>query len=247
MRFHSRVLYIQFVVDHLGHRMTPQGFDNLLQRRAHVVALVAHHSNAEHGHLPVVLSIDFGHGDVKTVPQPILDAPHHLALVLQAPRLPQEQPHAERTDDHDDECLMTNDESRTNTKSECETGNLTLGVVIGTSSFFRHSSFGLRHSLQGSLHLLDAVRLDSIVHLDVVVAGDLQAALKAFAHLADVFLDALERFQAGGPVRRRINDHPLTNDADLGGALDGPLGNVTAGHGADPADFESLADDGPAQ
>ena len=37
--------------------------------------------------------------------------------------------------------------------------------------------------------------------LDVVVAGDLDAALEALADLADVLLEALERFQADGAVR----------------------------------------------
>ena len=38
--------------------------------------------------------------------------------------------------------------------------------------------------LQRSLHLLDAVRLDDVADLDVVVAGDLDAALEALADLA---------------------------------------------------------------
>src|SRR5262249_11517959 len=46
-----------------------------------------------------------------------------------------------------------------------------------------------------SLHLLHAVSFDHVVDLDVVVAGNFQAALEAFAHLADILLEALERVQ----------------------------------------------------
>src|SRR5205823_2401633 len=62
-----------------------------------------------------------------------------------------------------------------------------------------------------------------------------------------VLLEALQRLQAGGAVRRRVDDGPAPDDAHQGRALDGPLGDVAAGDGADPADLERLADDGPAQ
>src|SRR5437867_9085756 len=137
---------------------------------------------------------------------------------------------------------MTNDESRTNAHPSDEPGRRLAP---------RHLSLVLPHSfvipLQGSLHLLDAVSLDRIVYLDVVVTGNLQAALKAFTDLAHVFLEALQRFEAGGAVRRGINNHALPNDADFGGPLDGPLRHVAAGRRANPADLERLADGGPSQ
>ena len=110
--------------------------------------------------LVVVLGVDLGDGHVEGVPQPVEDAADHLPLVLQALRLPQQQPHPQGADDH---------------------------------------------GLERPLHLLDAVRLDHVVDLDVVVAGDLDAALEALADLADVVLEALERLQAGasGPPAGR--------------------------------------------
>ena len=50
--------------------------------------------------------------------------------------------------------------------------------------------------------MLNAERLDDVADFDVVVAGDLDAALEAFADLADIFLEALERFEAGRCGRR---------------------------------------------
>ena len=50
---------------------------------------------------------------------------------------------------------------------------------------------------QRALHLLDAVALDDVVHLHVVIAGDLEAALEPLLDLADVVLVVLERLQPG--------------------------------------------------
>src|SRR5262245_44798770 len=72
-----------------------------------------------------------------------------------------------------------------------------------------------RRLAERPLHLLDAVALDDVVYLDVVVAGDLQAALEALAHLADVVLEALERLQPGRPFGRRVDDHAGADDTDL--------------------------------
>src|SRR5438132_4929335 len=44
--------------------------------------------------------------------------------------------------------------------------------------------------LQRSLHLIDAVSLDQVADLDVIVAGDLQAAFKTFSDLTRVVLEA---------------------------------------------------------
>src|SRR3954451_5295215 len=102
-------------------------------------------------------------------------------------------------------------------------------------------------SRQRALHLFDAVRLDDVVDLDVVVAGDLHAALEALAHLAHVLLEALERLQAGRALRRRVDDDARADDAHLGRALDRPGRDVTARDGADAPDLERLAHHGPAE
>src|SRR5207249_520840 len=96
-------------------------------------------------------------------------------------------------------------------------------------------------------HLFDAERFDDVADLDIVVAGDLHAALDVLADLGSVFLVALERFETGGAVGGRIDDDAVADDPHLGIALDRPLGHKAAGDGADTADLECLADDGPAQ
>src|SRR5437660_1721310 len=79
---------------------------------------------------------------------------------------------------------------------------------------------------EGALYLLDPVRLDDIIDLDVIVAGNLHTALEALADLAGIFLEALQRFQTGGTIGRRINDHTIADDADLGRPLDDALGDI---------------------
>src|SRR5262249_16843186 len=101
--------------------------------------------------------------------------------------------------------------------------------------------------VQRPLHLLDAVRLDDVADLDVVIASDLHAALEPLAHLTHVLLEALQRLQAGGLVRRRVNDPAPPDHAHLRRALDGALRDVTARDRADPADLERVADHRPAE
>src|SRR5438309_1265609 len=60
--------------------------------------------------------------------------------------------------------------------------------------------------LERPLHLLDTVGLDNVADLDVVVAGDLNAALEAFADLAHILLEAFEGIQPRRAVHRRIDD-----------------------------------------
>src|SRR5207253_696134 len=100
---------------------------------------------------------------------------------------------------------------------------------------------------QSALYLLDPVRLNHVIDLDVVVAGHLNTTLEALADLADILFEALERVQAHRSVRGRINDHAAADNADLGGPLDGALGDVAARDSADPADLERLPHHGPAQ
>src|SRR5262245_19627932 len=101
--------------------------------------------------------------------------------------------------------------------------------------------------LQGSLHLLDAEGLDNVADLDVVVAGNFQAALEALADLGDIVLDAFERVQAGTAVRRWVNHDAFANEPDLGVAANDALSHEAAGHRADATDLEGLADHGSPQ
>src|SRR5262249_14266918 len=94
-----------------------------------------------------------------------------------------------------------------------------------------------RRSAERPLHLLDAIALDAVADLDVVVAGDLQAALHALADLTDVVLEALEGLQPGGPVGRRVDHHAAADHPDLGVALHHPLGHEATGDRAHPADL----------
>src|SRR5690348_13353857 len=64
------------------------------------------------------------------------------------------------------------------------------------------TTIGRRSLLQRALDLLHAVRLDHVADLDVVVAGNLEAALEPLAHVPHVVLEALQRLQAGGAVGR---------------------------------------------
>src|SRR5262249_1159299 len=100
----------------------------------------------------MILGPNLSHGNIETLSQAILDAPQHLPFIFQTPRLTNQQPHTEGSDNH--------------------------------------------FSLQRSLNLFHAIRLDGIADLDIVVTSDLYAALKILAHLADVFFEALERIQA---------------------------------------------------
>src|ERR1051326_3763450 len=131
--------------------MPPQGFNDLLQHATYHSRLIAARRDAEHGELPLIQRVQLGHGHVELVPQAILDAAHHLPLVLEAARLTDEQADEHGTDEH--------------------------GVI---------------HALQRALYLIDAVRLDHVADLNVVVTGDLQTAFEAFTHLARILLEALE-------------------------------------------------------
>src|SRR6185437_4067634 len=95
-----------------------------------------------------------------------------------------------------------------------------------------------RHGLQRPLLDFDLEGLDDVADLDVVVAGNLQAALEAFADLLDVFLEALEAVETDDLVRRGINHDALADHADAGVAFDGSAGDVATGDDADLADFE---------
>src|SRR5262249_19530266 len=155
--------------------------------------------------------------------QPGLDALNHLPLVLEGAGLTDQQPNQEGTDVH----------------------NRSVNRLAGRGA--GGDPPGEAESRQSPLHLLDAVGLDDVVDLDVVVAGHLDPALEALAPLLDGLLDALQRVQTDGALRRRVDDDAAADHAHLGVALDRALGDVTAGDHAHLADLERLADDGAAQ
>src|SRR5262249_20919669 len=100
--------------------------------------------------------------------------------------------------------------SRINNRTRSEPTNMRFSRRPRGGAFVSAPPRGRRLNeslVQRPLHLLDAVRLDDVADLDVVIASDLHAALEPLAHLAHVLLEALQRLQAGGLVRRRVDDH----------------------------------------
>src|SRR5687767_5895414 len=93
-------------------------------------------------------------------------------------------------------------------------------------------------ALKRSLDRLPDVRLEDVADLDVVVVGELDAALEAGLDLADVLLHTAERLD------RQVfgDDRPAAGEADLAAALDVPVGDEAAGDVAQAADLEHLAD-----
>src|ERR1019366_6274940 len=74
--------------------------------------------------------------------------------------------------------------------------------------------------------LLDVVRLENVLFLEVVESLEADAALEAFGHLARVVLEALEALDLAFPDDGAVADQP-----DLAGSDDLALGDVAAGDG----------------
>src|SRR5690606_19902204 len=89
---------------------------------------------------------------------------------------------------------------------------------------------------------LDAVALHDVTHLDVVEAGDVQAALEALTHLAHVVLEALEATELAV-----VDLHAIAHDAYAAAPVHDAFRHVAAGHGADARDAEELPHLGGAQ
>src|SRR5690606_18666732 len=83
----------------------------------------------------------------------------------------------------------------------------------------------------------DAVALDLVAHLDIVVAGHIEPALEALADLADILLEPLQAAQFA-----LVDLDPVPNHADPALPVDVTLGDVAPGHGPDSRDPEELAD-----
>src|SRR5262249_6150736 len=80
--------------------MAADGVYHLAQGRPQMLRFVAYHGDAQRDQLAVILILHFGDGDVKTVPQSILDALHHLPFILERTRLPDDHAYFQRTDEH---------------------------------------------------------------------------------------------------------------------------------------------------
>src|SRR5262249_6173846 len=87
--------------------MHAQGLHNLPQGCLHVVRLVADHGHAQYGQLAVVLLLHLRHGHVEAIADAVLDALHHLPLVLEAAGFADQQANAEGADDHYSNVLCT--------------------------------------------------------------------------------------------------------------------------------------------
>src|SRR5262249_25877669 len=151
-----------------------------------------HHRKTEHGNLALVLGLDLGDGHVETVAQAVHDGANNLAFVLEAPGLADQQLHASRTHDH---AHLPVQPRRAVERSAARRGCTNLR--------------------QRPLHLFDAVRLNRVADLDVVVTRDLQTALEALTDFTHVILEALQRLQARRAVGRRVNDDAAADDTHL--------------------------------
>src|SRR5262245_24867628 len=87
-----------------------------------------------------------------------------------------------------------------------------------------------------------AVRLDDVVPLDIIVIGDLDAALVAFPDFAHVVFEAFERGDLA-----LVDLAAFAEQARLRRPLDDALGDEAAGHDADLGYLEDLTDGGAAE
>src|SRR5690606_23958597 len=93
-----------------------------------------------------------------------------------------------------------------------------------------------RRACQCARHRLDAEALDLVADLEVVEAGDVEAALEALAHLADVVLEALQAAELA-----LVDLDAVAHHAHAATAVDRALRDVAARHRPDPRDLEELA------
>src|SRR5262249_37819409 len=93
-------LDVEFVIQELGHRMDAQSRDNPIQGGTDGSSRGTHLGNSRDRQLAMILSLHLSDRDTELVPQPITDAAHDLPLVLQTTRLPNQQPHTQRANNH---------------------------------------------------------------------------------------------------------------------------------------------------
>src|SRR5258708_38734168 len=90
-------------------------------------------------------------------------------------------------------------------------------------------------------NLLGDESFQNIELIDIVEAGQRDAALEAVLHFAGIVLETLQSADLAG-----VNHFALANHANLGGARNPAIGNVATGDRADLGDAEDLANLGPA-
>src|SRR5438105_8581892 len=112
----------------------------------------------------------------------------------------------------------------------------TFHVFTFHSRSLKRETWRPEEQLESSLDRLPDVRLEHVADLDVVVVGQLDAALEAGLDLADVLLHAAQRLD------REVlgDDRAAAGEADLAAALDVAVGDEAAGDVAEAADFEHL-------
>src|SRR6266446_10053903 len=91
--------------------------------------------------------------------------------------------------------------------------------------------------LQGAGDFLDLEALDHVADLDVLIIFEGHPAFVAFAHLADLVLEALQSLQAA-----LVDDDVVAQQAHLGAAPHHTLGDHAAGDLPGPGDVEDLPD-----
>src|SRR5690348_13890123 len=91
--------------------------------------------------------------------------------------------------------------------------------------------------LQGAGNLFDLEALDNVALLDVIVVLEGHAAFGAFAHFANLVLEALQGLQAAF-----VDDDVVAQQPHLGAAPYQAFGDHATGHLANLADVEDFAD-----
>src|SRR3954468_22133385 len=112
--------------------------------------------------------------------------------------------------------------------------DIASGIEISTCKMPTCMAQPRRGRLQRPLELLPHVRLEDVADLDVVVVGELDAALETRLDFLDVVLDPAERFD------REVlgDDDAAAGEADLAAALHVAVGDEAAGNVAELGHLE---------
>src|SRR5262245_11780222 len=98
----SPILDVDLMIDKFGNRVASERSQDFIKHAAYVVSFITHHCDPEDHKLPVVQRLYLRYRNIEAMAQSVFNAAHHLALVFEATRLPQEKPHAQRADYHSD-------------------------------------------------------------------------------------------------------------------------------------------------
>jgi hypothetical protein len=83
-----------FVLQQFGNRMASQGSQDLLQYAPCVPTVITNESNSQFSQLKPVQIVNFPDSYLESRMETVLDAANNLALIFQAPGLPDQQPDA---------------------------------------------------------------------------------------------------------------------------------------------------------